>query len=276
MQWRANVAINHSVGLVPTMGNLHAGHLSIVERSLQQHTNTVVTIFVNPKQFGPNEDFNRYPRTLEADLAKIQLVHAKYPNKHLIVFAPDDLNEIYPKEFNTTISVAHLTAPLCGRHRPGHFDGVTTVVYRLFSLIRPHEAYFGLKDYQQYKVIKRMTLDMNLPIDITPHEIIRDTDGLALSSRNQYLSRDERQKALHLPQSIQLLATLLKSNSDFADLWRKRDHILQSNEFGQWQYLEILDAANLEMPNNETKRYVIAGAIKIGQTRLIDNTIVEL
>jgi pantoate--beta-alanine ligase len=117
---------------------------------------------------------------------------------------------------------------------------------------------------------------MNLPIDITPHEIIRDTDGLALSSRNQYLSRDERQKALHLPQSIQLLATLLKSNSDFADLWRKRDHILQSNEFGQWQYLEILDAANLEMPNNETKRYVIAGAIKIGQTRLIDNTIVEL
>jgi pantoate--beta-alanine ligase len=194
----------------------------------------------------------------------------------LIVFTPNNLNEIYPKEFNTTISVAHLTAPLCGRHRPGHFDGVTTVVYRLFSLIRPHEAYFGLKDYQQYKVIKRMTLDMNLPIDITPHEIIRDTDGLALSSRNQDLSRDERQKALHLPQSIQLLATLLKSNSDFADLWRKRDHILQSNEFGQWQYLEILDAANLEMPNNETKRYVIAGAIKIGQTRLIDNTIVEL
>src|SRR5450432_787195 len=188
-------AAGKRLGLVPTMGALHAGHLSLV-REARSHAAVVgVTIFVNPTQFGPNEDFARYPRTLERDLELCREVGVAH------VFAPD-ASEMYPAGERTRVQVSGLTAALCGPHRPGHFDGVTTIVSKLFAVAGECVAVFGRKDYQQLKVIERMTRDLLLPVEVIGYKTLRDPDGLALSSRNAYLAPEERARALSIPRAL--------------------------------------------------------------------------
>lgn len=260
-----------SRGLVPTMGNLHQGHLTLIKESINENDLTVVTIFVNPKQFGPNEDFDKYPRTLEADLDAIRSID-KALDKNVIVFAPEKIEDVYPEGFNSTISVHGFDQILCAKDRPGHFDGVTTVVYILFNLIKARRAYFGLKDFQQTLIIRKMVKDLMIPIEIKLVEIVRDSNGLALSSRNKYLDLRQKEEALTLTKSIKKLKdSLLKSG--IKDTVKMKDDILEDERF---VYLDILDANNLHPLNDRSKEAVIAGAIMIGTTRLIDNTLVSL
>ena len=257
--WRSSLK-NKSIGFVPTMGNLHRGHLSLVKKSLQENKQTVVSIFVNPLQFGANEDFDHYPRTLEKDLESLKSLSS---DQSLLVFAP---HTFYSQNFATVIKVnSPLTEKLCGRSRPRHFAGVTTVVYLLFSLIHPSRAYFGQKDYQQFKVIEKMAIDLNLPVQLEMLPIVRDAKGLALSSRNQYLSKQEYEKALNLNKSLKFIATALKTDVHWQSLTTQHP----------WDYLEVLDAKNLEPISPRTKQILIAGALKIGNIRLIDNIIIN-
>lgn len=265
-------------GLVPTMGNLHMGHISLLERSLKENDLTIISIFVNPLQFGPNEDFEKYPRTLEDDCQSIGglLQKLSMEHKEVIIYAPMTIEEVFPPGFKTRISVSDWTNKLCGKVRPGHFDGVTTVVYRLFSLTQPTNAYFGEKDFQQYLVIKKMVADLLLPINIIPMPIVRDRDGLALSSRNRFLSEQERKNALFLPSSILQLRTVFQTGL-YKDQKDIADKIIQKRiGMAEWDYLEVVDADTLESPKDETKKILIAGAMKLGGTRLIDNATVTL
>ena len=257
------------VGLVPTMGNLHRGHLNLVEMAIQENDYTVVTIFVNPKQFGPNEDFGKYPRTLEQDLSKLKGLSQ---SESIIVFAPDSIEEIYPKGFSTEIEVKGLDDVLCGKSRPGHFKGVTTVVYQLFKLSHADHAYFGQKDYQQFKIIEKMVDDLDLPIKLTMAPIAREESGLALSSRNQYMSQEQHLEASLINKTITQLAQTYKSDAELAFKMRQ-EYLFQDN---RWQYLEILDANTLKKPNQDSQEVVVAGAFFMGDTRLIDNIIVRL
>jgi len=256
---------------VPTMGNLHEGHLSLLRKSMEDNDVSVITIFVNPKQFGPNEDFDKYPRTLDADLAKISnlALHAKNIDKEIVVFAPIDNQEIYPLGFNTVIKVLGVTEKLEGARRPTHFDGVTTVVYRLLKIIGAQNAYFGQKDFQQCVVIKKMVLDLSLDINIHIMPIIRNSEGLALSSRNQYLSERERSEALHLSKTLKQIEMLIKNKKDYKEL------IEAELTNTKWDYLEVLNADNLETPDESTKQLVIIGVYKLGNTRLLDNILVH-
>ncbi len=262
---------NESVGLVPTMGNLHKGHLSLVEKSLQENNISIVTIFVNPKQFGPNEDLDEYPRTLEADVKILEELHKSYPKKKLYVFAPKDEKEIYPNGFSTRVEVDNLTNKLCGSSRPGHFAGVTTVVYQLFAITKPHNAYFGQKDYQQFKVIERMTNDLRLNISIILMPIIREIDGLALSSRNQYLAEDERINAIYLNKTLKKIEHSLSLNGPEVAKNEIKERINESPAGTKWDYLEILDADYLSDTTSQTSHFIIAGALFVNKTRLIDN-----
>ncbi|EQC47375.1 pantoate--beta-alanine ligase [Bacteriovorax sp. Seq25_V] len=271
-QYQSEFFEGKSVGLVPTMGNLHEGHLSLLERSVSENDISIITIFVNPKQFGPNEDFDKYPRTLEQDVLKIE---DKF-SENILVFAPKDNSEIYPEGFDTTIQVGALTKILCGANRPGHFDGVTTVVYQLFSLSKATNAYFGQKDYQQVKVIEKMTTDLHLPIKITMMPISRDQDGLARSSRNQYLSASDRETALLLPRTLVEIESILKEET-WVNSMIKINEVLESRIADKnWDYLEILDASNLKPVNENTTEVVLVGAFRVGSTRLIDNRKVEI
>jgi len=265
ISWRNS--ISRSVGLVPTMGNLHSGHLSLVEQSVKENECTVVTIFVNPKQFGPGEDYEQYPRTLDDDLEKLKTLDGD-----IIVFAPKDNSEIYPEGFQTQIALPELSKILCGKSRPTHFAGVTTVVYQLFTLVKPELAYFGQKDYQQVKIIERMTKDLRLTAHIKMLPIIRDHDGLALSSRNQYLNDNQRQDALILPRTIEQLSSVLNQEGLSAVLSQIND--ITKNPV--WDYLEILEANSLRAPQSGDKFFVLVGAVFMGKTRLLDNKIVEL
>lgn len=257
------------VGLVPTMGNLHRGHLNLVEQSLKENDYTLVTIFVNPKQFGPSEDFEKYPRTLEQDLTQLKKL-AKSDN--LLVFSPESIQEIYPTGFSTEIEVNGLSNCLCGRHRPGHFKGVTTVVYQLFKLAKATRAYFGQKDYQQFKIIEKMVNDLQIPINLTMVAIAREKSGLALSSRNQYMSAEEKLEASLINKTLHQLAQTYSKDPKLA-LTMRQEFLFQDN---RWQYLEILDVESLEPPHLQTKEVVVAGAFFMGDTRLIDNIIVRL
>jgi pantoate--beta-alanine ligase len=274
------MALGHdSVGIVPTMGNLHEGHISLLKQSISENTISVITIFVNPKQFGPTEDFDKYPRTLDADLAKISnlALHLISSNdkKEIVVFAPKSNEEIYPKGFNTVISVKQVTQKLEGQFRPDHFDGVTTVVYRLFKIIGAKNAYFGQKDYQQCVVVKKMVYDLGLDIKMNILPIIRNSEGLALSSRNQFLSTEERTAALHLPKILKQIEMLIKNKADYKSLIAA-ELTNELNEFkAKWDYLEVLDAKNLEVPNAETKEVIVIGALRLRSTRLLDNILVQ-
>ncbi|OIQ19772.1 MAG: pantoate--beta-alanine ligase [Bacteriovorax sp. MedPE-SWde] len=265
-----------AIGLVPTMGNLHVGHLSLVNKSLNENSVTLVTIFVNPKQFGPNEDFAEYPRTLERDCELLKEELDKFSGKELVVFAPASTDEIYPDGFSTIISVNGISEILCGADRPGHFDGVTTVVHRLFNISKASTAYFGQKDYQQVKVIQRMVLDMGLQIDIKTLPISRDEDGLARSSRNQYLTTEARQMALTLPKTLSQIEKLLTSDS-WLNSGVEINKILETSlSDKRWNYLEIKDANNLNEVTPNTNKVVILGAFKVDKTRLIDNRLVKI
>ncbi len=260
-----------SVGVVPTMGNLHEGHISLLKKSVEENRVSVITIFVNPKQFGPNEDFEKYPRTLDDDLAKISNVafHTQNTEKEIVVFAPITNDEIYPKSFNTIIKVLGVTEKLEGAKRPTHFDGVTTVVYRLFKIIDAKNAYFGQKDFQQCIVVKKMVQDLSLDIKIHIMPIIRNSEGLALSSRNQYLSESERSEALHLSKTLKRIEMMIKNKTDYKALIESE---LTNNK---WDYLEVLNAENLEAPTEQTKELVVIGVYRLGNTRLLDNILVN-
>jgi len=267
-----NTLTTESIGLVPTMGNLHKGHISLIEQSTEENDVTIVTIFVNPKQFGPNEDFDKYPRTLDDDLAKISavtlLINAK---KEMVVYAPQAIEGIYPKGFSSTISVGPMTQKFEGSVRPTHFDGVTTVVYQLFSITKPHTAYFGQKDVQQCLIIKKMVNDLNIKVKLHIMPIVRNSEGLALSSRNQYLSDSERVKAMTLPHTLQKVEKLIRTKQDYKTFVHEAIKADSS-----WDYLEVLDSANLEVQSESTTELVIVAAYRAGTTRLLDNILVTV
>ncbi|WP_253256536.1 MULTISPECIES: pantoate--beta-alanine ligase [unclassified Neomoorella] len=259
-----------SIGLVPTMGYLHEGHLTLARTAREQNDVVIMSIFVNPTQFGPGEDLERYPRDLERDqkLAAAAGVDA--------IFAPA-VAEMYPPGYATYVQVEGLTEVLCGASRPGHFRGVATVVSKLFNIVQPDRAYFGLKDYQQAVVIKRLVRDLNFPVDIITVPTVRESDGLALSSRNKYLSPEERQSALSLYRALNIGADLIRSGERRAAVVREAmaQEIL-SRPGTRIDYVAVNDAETLE-PLDEIKgRVLLALAVWVGNTRLIDNLTLEV
>ncbi len=268
--YRNKFGNDSSIGIIPTMGNLHEGHISLLRKSVEENDVSVITIFVNPKQFGPTEDFDKYPRTLDADINKISGVAIQAgPEKEIVVFAPASIEEIYPSGFSTTIHVAGVTERLEGAVRPTHFDGVTTVVYRLFKTVKATNAYFGQKDYQQCLVVKKMVTDLGLDINLHIMPIIRNAEGLALSSRNQYLNEQERSEALHLSRTLKKIENMIKNKEDFRALV---DFELTNSK---WDYLQVLNADTLETPDEKTKDLIIIGVYRLGSTRLLDNILVQ-
>lgn len=259
------------IGLVPTMGNLHAGHIALVEKALQRTDYVVVTIFVNPLQFGPNEDLDSYPRTLADDQAKLLEAGA-----HL-VFAPS-VNEMYPEgmQGHTLVSVPVVSEGLCGASRPGHFNGVSTVVSKLFNIVQPDLAIFGQKDYQQLAVIRKMAQDLCLPIQIMGEATVRAEDGLALSSRNGYLSDTERQIAPQLYHTLRRVAADIQAGErDYsAVIARARDTLLQCGM--RPDYLDLRDARSLQPVDADTRHMVVLAAAFLGKTHLIDNLCFDL
>ena len=261
-----------SIGLVPTMGNLHKGHISLLEKAIEENDVAIVTIYVNPKQFGPNEDFDKYPRTLDDDIAKISAVALLLDKKkEIVVYAPNSDEGIYPEGFSTNISMGPMTQKLEGAVRPTHFDGVTTVVYRLFAITKAHQAYFGQKDVQQCLIIKKMVHDLEIPIKINIMPIIRNSEGLALSSRNQYLSESEKTEALVLPQTLQKIEKLIRTKQEY----RTFESETKAHD-KRWDYLEVLDSQNLETPTDKTREVVIVAAYRMNSARLLDNILVSI
>lgn len=258
-------------GMVPTMGNLHQGHLSLIENALSDYNACLVSIFVNPLQFGENEDFEKYPKTLEADLEKLAALESA--EKEITIFAPLNADEIYPENNLTHIEVKGFGNILCDKYRPGHFIGVTTVVYQLFNLVKPTKAFFGQKDFQQFCLINKMTQDLGLGVKLQMCPIVRDDSGLALSSRNQYLSEKDKVEALKLSEVLKKAVSRVQQGSSEEGIAYLNEVMLEDSRF---QYLEILDAANLRPPNEESKKLVVAGAFFMGDTRLIDNFLVSL
>ena len=264
--------IGQKVGFVPTMGNLHKGHLSLVEKSLNESDVTTISIFVNPTQFGPNEDFESYPRTLEEDIEKICSV-ANPLNKKVYIFAPTDMSEVYPENFTTKFSIPDIENNLCGLKRPGHFQGVLSVIYHLFNLVHPHVAIFGQKDYQQFLLIKKFSEDMFPAIEIKSAPIVREDSGLAMSSRNNYLSNRERAQAILLRDTIlNIQNKLLTEKSQIAG-----DDFIHESPGIDWDYLKILDAQTLTTYSpTESKKILIAGAMSVlKKVRIIDNILME-
>ncbi len=258
------------IALVPTMGYLHRGHLSLIERAKQTGAFIVMSIFVNPLQFGPNEDYSSYPRDLErdADLVENAGVDA--------LFHPSS-EEMYPRPMATYVEVGQLDTVLCGAKRPGHFRGVATLVSKLFHIVQPDLAFFGQKDYQQYLVIQRMVSDLNLPIEVCPVSIVREEDGLALSSRNVFLTPEQRREAKVLSQSLNEAETCLRAGERSARKLEKqlRDRI-SSQCHGVIDYVEVRDAGDLSEVTIIERPVLIALAVKFGSTRLIDNKVVEV
>ncbi len=261
--WRQQ---GRSIAFVPTMGHLHAGHLSLVEQAKRQTDKVVVSIFVNPMQFGPNEDFDRYPRTLNEDSAKLQGVDAD------LLFAPP-VEEVYPLGHSaaTRVEVPGVSEGLCAEKRPGHFTGVATVVAKLFNIVQPDMALFGEKDYQQLQVIRRMVADLCFAIEIIGVPIVREFDGLAMSSRNSYLNDAERNIAPQLYQVLKQTAdTLAKGARDYIRLEQAGLADLKTAGF-EPEYFAIRQAELLTAPHEDAAKLVILAAAKLGQTRLIDN-----
>ncbi|MBR5774424.1 MAG: pantoate--beta-alanine ligase [Clostridia bacterium] len=254
-----------SVGFVPTMGYLHEGHKSLIERAVKENDKVVVSVFVNPMQFGPTEDLASYPRDIERDCALCQDAGAE------LVFNPEP-SEMYAPDFCTFADMTGLTDVLCGKSRPVHFRGVCTVVSKLFNIVAPDRAYFGEKDAQQLAVIRRMVRDLNFDIEIVGCPIIREDDGLAKSSRNTYLSAEERRAALILSRSLELGKKALENGERSAD--KIREIITQSistEPLSRIDYIEVSDLYTLERQDTITSDILVAIAVYIGKTRLIDN-----
>lgn len=267
---RSLILQGKKLGFVPTMGALHEGHLSLVRKARKDNDIVIVSIFVNPIQFGPREDFNRYPRDLEGDSEKLKRESVD------ILFYPD-IKEMYPEGYRTFIEVEGLSDKLCGAFRPGHFRGVATVVTKLFNIIKPHRAYFGLKDYQQTVIIKRMVCDLNMDIEIITCPTVREPDGLAMSSRNLYLKPDERRAATVIYHTLLEAEKLIRESRNPEEirkimLRRLKDEPLVTSI----DYADLFDPETLEEIRDlhESKEILIAIALRIGNTRLIDNMIV--
>jgi pantoate--beta-alanine ligase len=257
------------IGFVPTMGNLHQGHVSLLEEALHHADCVYFSIFVNPLQFGPSEDFQKYPRTLDHDLKLLQACLDKHPDKQIIVYAPASVGEVFPEGDKRVISVTGLNKILEGKYRPDHFDGVATVVYRLFELVRPDKGFFGLKDFQQYLVIKKMVQDLQLPIEIVGMPIIREPSGLAMSSRNQYLTSDQKAEALILLNSLREVHSIISGKR--ANLSKALEAIATCLKDKNWNYLELRDAETLSEDISQSRELTILGVYQIGSTRLLDN-----
>lgn len=262
---------NKSVGFVPTMGFLHEGHLSLVKRAKEENDLVIVSIFVNPTQFGPGEDFESYPRDLERDSKLVESMGAD------IVFAPET-SEMYPDGCSTYVGIeGDITKQLCGASRPGHFTGVTTVVSKLFNIVTPDRAYFGQKDAQQVAVIKKMVRDLHFDTEIVPCPIVREKDGLAMSSRNIYLNEDERRAAIILSKSLSNAEEVIKKGE--LDASKLSDFIINninSEPLAEVDYVEIVNAKTLESIRKIKDDVLIALAVKIGKARLIDNIRLEV
>ncbi len=259
---------NKSVGFVPTMGALHQGHISLIRRARKENNIVVVSIFVNPAQFGPNEDLKKYPRSFEKDITICKSEGVD------IIFAPKS-KDMYPENYLTYITVEKLSDIMCGKFRPGHFRGVATIVAKLFNIVQPDRAYFGLKDFQQSVIVRKMVTDLNFSVKIINCPLVREKDGLALSSRNVYLSCEERKKALSLSRSLQTAKNLIKyknvkSSEKIISEMRK----IISPRVDKIDYISLRDAETLEEVKYIKKKVVIAVAVFVGKTRLIDNIII--
>jgi pantoate--beta-alanine ligase len=258
-----------TIGLVPTMGALHEGHFSLVRQSAEQCDLTVATIFVNPSQFGPKEDLTRYPRTLDQDLAGLQQAGADF------VFVPES-SEMYPDGHSTWVEPPSVASTLEGEFRPGHYRGVATIVLKLFNIIPATIAYFGLKDYQQLRVIRRMVEDLNIPIRIEPCATVREPDGLAMSSRNRYLGASERAIATSLSRALQRVGELVESGeTNIAVLESTMQTILEHAGVSQIDYARVVEADTLESLESLNVPGVALIAARVGTTRLIDNRILS-
>ncbi len=260
-QWRK---AGESIALVPTMGNLHAGHLQLVNRAKVQTDRVVVSIFVNPTQFGVGEDFALYPRTDQADQEKLQAAGVD------VVFMPST-KEMYPVNELTKVSVSQVSENHCGAARPGHFDGVATVVCKLFNIVQPDKAFFGEKDFQQLTVINAMVADLNLPVEVISVPTVREQDGLAMSSRNDYLSSEQRAQAAQLHQSLRAAKALMQTQRlSYADIEKQQINFLTEQGFRP-DYFSICRRYDLQAARQEDTEIIILVAAKIGKTRLIDN-----
>ncbi len=258
-----------TIGFVPTMGFLHNGHVSLIKKARVENDMVVVSVFVNPIQFLPGEDFSSYPRSFENDkkICKDEKVD--------ILFFPS-AEEIYPLRFSTFVEETDLSLPLCGKDRPGHFKGVTTVVLKLFNIIQPDTAYFGQKDAQQALVIKKMTEDLNIPVKVKVMPIIREKDGLAMSSRNRYLSADERRKAPAIYESLKMAEKMILEGEINALKIKKRiAEAVNSATGGKIDYIEIVCPVSMKALKRVESGALIAIAVKLGVARLIDNIIVK-
>lgn len=271
---RAELALLRSQGqriaLVPTMGNLHAGHLALIKRAREEADIVVASIFVNPLQFGPNEDLDAYPRTLAADQQKLNQAGCD------LLFTPS-VAEIYPRgtDQQTRIEVPVVSEGLCGASRPGHFSGVATVVCKLFHIVQPNVAVFGEKDYQQLMVIRKMVADLDLPIEILGQPIARAADQLALSSRNGYLSEDEQAIAPALYQQLQQIAKKIQQGAQDLDAVLNEARAALEDAGLRVDYLELRNPQTLEQPGADPKQLIVLGAVYLGSTRLIDNLVFE-
>ncbi len=258
-----------TIGFVPTMGFLHEGHLSLMRKACAENGVVVVSIFVNPTQFAQGEDFDSYPRDPEGDLVKAEGVGAD------LVFAPS-AGSMYPKGFRTFAEVAELTEGLCGASRPGHFRGVTTVVAKLFNLIKPHRAYFGQKDYQQSVVVRRLVADLNIDLDVVVLPTVREPDGLAMSSRNARLAPEQRRAALVLHRSLRLSEARVRAGERNAKaILDEMRAVIEAEPLAQIDYVVLCDPETLEPVDRVEGLTLAALAVRFGSTRLIDNTLIK-
>lgn len=256
-----------TVGFVPTMGYLHQGHLSLVELAVERCDHTVISIFVNPTQFAPGEDLDRYPRDLDGDLAKAAAAGAE------LAYVPDAAT-VYPPGYQTQITVPDLAAPLCGTSRPVHFGGVATVVTKLFNVVQPDVAVFGEKDYQQLQVVRRLVRDLELPVEIVGGATVREPNGVAMSSRNAYLSPEQRAQAVCLVTALrQAWKRYDRGERDVGALVDVAQELISAQPAARVDYVEIRDAETLEPVLTIVDRGVMALAVFFGKTRLIDNTV---
>lgn len=255
------------IGLVPTMGALHEGHVSLIDKSVKHDDITIVSIFVNPTQFGPDEDYLKYPRPFEHDISVCRKSHADY------VFVPS-VSEMFPENHKTFIEVKDMQDIMCGEFRPGHFRGVATVVAKLFNITCAERAYFGMKDFQQLKIIEKMAKDLNFRTKIVACPIVREKSGLAMSSRNSYLNENERQTAAEISKILKDAKAEFK-NKNAVQILKKAKSALLSLPGSKIDYVEMADYNGLSVLNINTKKAVLAVAVWIGKTRLIDNIILS-
>ena len=269
-EFRAAERSSHRpIGLVPTMGYLHEGHLSLVRRARSDNVTAVASIFVNPAQFGPNEDLSTYPRDMEGDLDKLRTEGVD------LVFAPP-VSEVYPDGFETTVDIGSIAHRLEGQHRQGHFTGVATVVCKLLTIVRPDNVYFGQKDAQQCQVIKRLNADLNLGANVVVMPTVRDPDGLALSSRNAYLSDQDRSSALSLNRALRLAEMLFQDGVRDANTIRRQVHqVLNTEPAASVDYVSIADAETLIELDTVDRPALVSLAVHIGGVRLIDNVVLH-